>query len=163
MCSSDLDVRGFAVVADEVRKLAEKTMHATGDVTRAVSTIQAGITTNIASTREAGTAVEACTGLAANSGHSLSAILTIVTRTADRAATMASLAEALAAQGQGLAQNLTGIRAISDETSAGMRQAADAVAELTQRTGELGSLLECLRSEQAAECQSPELRALTHA
>ena len=44
-----------------------------------------------------------------------------------------------------------------------MRQAADAVAELTQRTGELGSLLECLRSEQAAECQSPELRALTHA
>jgi len=155
--------RGFAVVADEVRKLAEKTMHATGDVTRAVSTIQQGITTNIASTREAGTAVEACTGLAANSGHSLSAILEIVTRTADRAATMASLAEALAAQGKGLAQNLTGIRAISDETSAGMRQAADAVAELTQRTGELGALLECLRSEQAAECQSPELHALTQA
>jgi PAS domain S-box-containing protein len=155
--------RGFAVVADEVRKLAEKTMHATGDVTRAVSTIQQGITANIASTREAGTAVEACTGLAANSGHSLAAILTIVARTADRAATMASLAEALAAQGQGLAQNLTGIRAISDETSAGMRQAADAVAELTQRTGELGSLLECLRSEQAAECQSPELHALTQA
>ena len=78
-------------------------------------------------------------------------------------ALVAALAEALAAQGQGLAQNLTGIRAISDETSAGMRQAADAVAELTQRTGELGSLLECLRSEQTAECQSPELRALTHA
>jgi methyl-accepting chemotaxis protein len=152
--------RGFAVVADEVRKLAEKTMHATSEVTRAVSTIQQGIAANVASTQEAGTAIEACTALAANSGQSLGAIVAIVSRTADRVAAMAALAEGLADQGQGLAQNLTGIRAISDETSSGMRQAADAVAALTQRTGELGTLIECLRSEQADECRAPAPRAL---
>jgi PAS domain S-box-containing protein len=145
--------RGFAVVADEVRKLAEKTMAATSDVTRAVTTIQQGIASNIASTQEAGTAIEACTDLAANSGQALSAIVDIVARTSERVGTMASLADELAEQGQGINRNLTSISSISEETVSGMRQAATAVSDLAHRTGELGSLIECLRNEQA--CEAP--------
>jgi methyl-accepting chemotaxis protein len=147
--------RGFAVVADEVRKLAEKTMTATGDVTRAVTTIQQGITGNIASTQEAGTAIEACTDLAAHSGQALSAIVAIVASTATRVEAMASLADDLSEQGQGISQNLSSIKSISDDTVSGMRQAATAVSDLTQRTGELGNLIECLRSEHEGECLAP--------
>jgi len=148
--------RGFAVVADEVRKLAEKTMHATNEVTQAVTSIQQGITHNIASTQEAGTAIEACTGLAGNSGQALAAIVEIVGRTSERVESMASLADTLAEQGQGISQNLSSIRAISEETVTGMRQAATAVAELNQRTGELGTLIECLRNEHESECRASE-------
>jgi len=144
--------RGFAVVADEVRKLAEKTMHATSDVTTAVTAIQEGISRNIASTQESGRAIEACTGLADNSSQALGAIVDIVGRTSERVGHMAGLADELAERGQGISRDLGSISDISEETVSGMRQAADSVSELTQRTGELESLIECLRNEQQGDC-----------
>jgi hypothetical protein len=80
-------------------------------------------------------AIRACTGPAAHTGRSLAAI-----------------ADELAERGQDLSRNLTSIRGVSDETVSGMRQAADAVSDLTRRTGELESLIECLRNSQEAEC-----------
>jgi PAS domain S-box-containing protein len=145
--------RGFAVVADEVRKLAEKTMAATGDVSRAVSTIRDGIARGVAAAQEAGTAVTDCTGLAEHSGGSLAAILDIVTRTASRIETMAGHADALAELGQGIKGNLGSVSAISAETMASMKSAADAVASLAARTGELEQLIDCLKDEQANECR----------
>ena len=145
--------RGFAVVADEVRKLAEKTMAATGDVSRAVSTIRDGIARGVAAAQEAGTAVTDCTGLAEHSGGSLAAILDIVTRTASRIETMAGHADALAELGQGIKGNLGSVSAISAETMASMKSAADAVASLAARTGELEQLIDCLKAEQANECR----------
>ncbi len=62
------------------------------------------------------------------------------------------MSDALAERGQGNTGNLGSIRAESDETVHGMRQAADAVSRLSQRTGELKSLIECLLGEQEAEC-----------
>ena len=153
--------RGFAVVADEVRKLAEKTMLATGNVTTAVTAIQQGINQNIASAQEAGTAIEACTSLADNSGESLAAIVDIVGRTAEQIRSMARLADALAVQGQGINQNLTSISQVSNETVSGMRLAADAVSGLTERTGELGNLIECLRGEHENDYIGSKPRALT--
>ncbi len=147
--------RGFAVVADEVRKLAEKTMNATRDVASAVTAIQNGIGRSIASTQESGQAVEGLTELAGHSGQSLSAIVAIVSRTAERVASMTSLADEVAQRGLGISQNLTSIRDISDETVSGMRQAADAVSDLTRRTGELEALIECLRGGHEAECDVP--------
>lgn len=76
----------------------------------------------------------------------------IVGRTADRVGGMAAIADELAERGQDLSRNLTSIRGVSDETVSGMRQAADAVSDLTRRTGELESLIECLRNSQEAEC-----------
>uniref|UniRef100_I2Q682 Methyl-accepting chemotaxis protein n=1 Tax=Desulfovibrio sp. U5L TaxID=596152 RepID=I2Q682_9BACT len=144
--------RGFAVVADEVRKLAEKTMHATSDVTSAVTAIQQGIGQNIEATENSGQAIEACTGLAGNSGQALADIVAMVARTSDRVGTMAGLADELARQGEGISQNLSSISDVSSDTVSGMRQAADSVSGLTQRTGELGALIECLRSEHETDC-----------
>ena len=145
--------RGFAVVADEVRKLAEKTMTATGDVSRAVSAIRDGIARGVAAAQEAGSAVSDCTGLAAHSGDSLAAILAIVSQTSSRIETMSGHADALADLGQGIKSNLGSVSAISAETMASMKSAAEAVASLAARTGELEQLIDCLKSEQANECR----------
>jgi len=152
--------RGFAVVADEVRKLAEKTMHATSEVTQAVTAIQRGITKNIDSTQQAGTAIEACTGLAENSGQSLAAIVEIVGRTSGQVGSMASLAETLADLGQRITQNLASISSVSSETVSGMRTAADSVSDLTQRTSELSDLIDSLRRKQDAEDEQNRRYAL---
>ncbi|WP_428560842.1 MAG: HAMP domain-containing protein [Solidesulfovibrio sp. DCME] len=85
-------------------------------------------------------------------GQALAAIVDIVARTATRVGAMAAMSDTLAERGQGITSNLGSIRAVSDETTTGMRQAADAVSRLSQRTGELKSLIECLRGEQEAEC-----------
>ncbi len=145
--------RGFAVVADEVRKLAEKTMTATGDVSRAVSAIRDGISRGVTAAQEAGSAVSDCTGLAAHSGDSLAAILDIVSQTASRIETMSGHADALADLGQGIKTNLSSVSAISAETMASMKSAAEAVASLAARTGELEQLIDCLKAEQANECR----------
>ena len=64
-------------------------------------------------------------------------------------------------QGQGINQNLTSISQVSNETVSGMRLAADAVSGLTERTGELGNLIECLRGEHENDCIASKPRALT--
>ncbi|MDD4702152.1 MAG: methyl-accepting chemotaxis protein, partial [Desulfovibrio sp.] len=66
--------RGFAVVADEVRKLAEKTMHATQEVSRAIMAIQASARTNVDEVRSAVDGVVEATGLANASGAALDEI-----------------------------------------------------------------------------------------
>jgi methyl-accepting chemotaxis protein len=145
--------RGFAVVADEVRKLAEKTMAATSDVTRAVTSIHQGITRSVAAAQEAGTAIEACTTLADNSGGSLAAILDIVSRTASRIGQVANNADTLADLGQNITRNLASIRSISTGTVESMKIADEAVAVLAARTGELEQLINCLKAEQTSECR----------
>ncbi|OLN25718.1 methyl-accepting chemotaxis protein [Desulfovibrio sp. DV] len=145
--------RGFAVVADEVRKLAEKTMNATNDVTRAVTAIQQGIHRSVGAARDAGSAIASCTALADTSGESLAAIVAIVSRTTGQVETMAQNAAILAELGRGISQNLGSISTVSTSTMTDMSTAAEAVSVLAMRTGELGQLIECLKTEQDGECR----------
>ena len=97
--------------------------------------------------------MEACTGLADNSGGSLAAILDIVSRTSTRIGTISQHADALAELGQGIKGHLGSISSISAETMDSMKTAAESMATLAARTGELEQLIDCLKSEQANECR----------
>lgn len=67
--------RGFAVVADEVRKLAEKTMHATGEVSESIVAIQRSTAENLRSVDLAVEAVQVANNLSSQSGQALGEIV----------------------------------------------------------------------------------------
>ena len=70
--------KGFAVVADEVRKLAEKTMHATDEVSGSIAGIQNGVRESAKATTEAVSLARQATELADSSGERLNNIQTVV-------------------------------------------------------------------------------------
>jgi methyl-accepting chemotaxis protein len=89
--------RGFAVVADEVRKLAERTSTATREVTDSIKLIQ-GETGNAVKRMHAGTA-EVKTGMT-RAGEASSSLREIVASVSQTAAMFATIADAIAKQGE---------------------------------------------------------------
>ena len=132
--------RGFAVVADEVRKLAEKTMLATKDVEQAITGIQAGTKTHVASVQAAATAIESASGLARRSGEALSGIVALVTKASRQVANIAASCEDQSAVSDEIGRAVDSISAISQETAEAMAQADAAVGRLAAQAESLKQL-----------------------
>jgi methyl-accepting chemotaxis protein len=133
--------RGFAVVADEVRKLAEKTMTATKEVGEAIRGIQDGTRKNSENVERSGKTIEEVTALASTSGASLREIVLLVESTTDQVRSIATASEEQSSASEEINQSIDDINRISSETSDAMRQSAQAVAELTNQTQMLKSLI----------------------
>ncbi len=139
--------RGFAVVADEVRKLAEKTMVATKEVTEAVSGIQAGVEENVRAADDSTQAVEDSTRLSRKSGEALHEIVSMVSKSADQARSIATAAEEQSSTSDEITHSTDEINRISVETSETMQKSAKAVAILSDLATELEALIRTMQGD----------------
>ncbi len=137
--------RGFAVVADEVRKLAEKTMQATGQVTRAVEEIQRSVSGNGKTTEQMVNVMSESSRRAGQSGEALERIRQMAARTAEGMRAIASAADGQCETSREVSETVDRINALSDETARNMSAAAEAVAELSRLARELDAIIEGMR------------------
>ena len=138
--------RGFAVVADEVRKLAEKTMASTQDVGRAIQAIQSSTREGVKRMDMAVDKVNLAAELAANSGDTLTEILTLSEQTADQVRSIATASEEQSSSSEEIARSVEHVNTIAAETSQAMGEANKAVSELAAQAQNLSRIINHLKN-----------------
>ncbi|MFU2208032.1 methyl-accepting chemotaxis protein [Solidesulfovibrio sp. C21] len=133
--------RGFAVVADEVRKLAEKTMHATKEVDKAIRDIQDGTRHSSQAVDHDAATIDKTVALAEESRRILSRIEALADSTADQVHAIATAAEQQSATSEAINQSIGDISAISATTTDAMHQSNDVVASVATQVEELSALI----------------------
>ena len=136
--------RGFAVVADEVRKLAEKTMNATKEVEKTVTSIQESTKSNMDSMDQSVQAVEKATELANSSGQALQEIVNLAQEAADQVRSIATASEEQSSASEEVNKSMEDVNRIAGETADAMNQSAQAVSDLAQQASELKKIIEDL-------------------
>ena len=139
--------KGFAVVADEVRKLADKTMKATEDVGRKISSIQESIHTSVMFMEQAKDATMSANDLALESGATLRQILDLAEANTDNVHGIATAAQQQTATVEDMARSMQAVRDIASHTNEGMREAAGLVRSVAERAEDLQGLIEQLRHQ----------------
>ena len=143
--------RGFAVVADEVRKLAEKTMQATGEVSKAVQAIQEGVRTSAGATEEAVDLTRQSTSLADDSGERLDRIREMTRHAAEEMAAMARNTEAQSKAGGEVLQVMEEISRQAHLTTVNMEASSAHTDSLQKLSGGLRQIIDAMRSERRTD------------
>ncbi len=125
--------RGFAVVADEVRKLAERTGHATQDITQRISAIQAAAGESVDAMKRGSDEVDKGVGLAKQASSSLDTIVTASTNAMDMVQRIAAATEEQSAASEQVTQNMENISSIT-------KRASEASDQIKVSAGELARL-----------------------
>ncbi len=133
--------RGFAVVADEVRKLAEKTMHATGEVTTAVTAITDSTARNVDHMRSTRQEVEKSISMVGAAREVFSDILASADNNYMQAQNIATASEEQASTSEEISRSLGVVNETSQQTTSAMEEANQAVAELAKLATELENLV----------------------
>ncbi len=137
--------RGFAVVADEVRKLAEKTMNATKEVERTITSIQENTNSNVKHMDQAAQVVGRATELANNSGQALQEIVSLAQEAADQVRSIATASEEQSSASEEVNKSMEDVNRIARDTADAMNQSAQAVSDLAQQASELQKIIEDLK------------------
>jgi acyl transferase domain-containing protein len=139
--------RGFAVVADEVRKLAEKTMVATADVNKSISTLQTEVAQNVSLTNETMQLTRAATELAEKSGQSLDRIVNMADNAVSEVLAISDAAAEQARTGGIIAATMQEVKDMARQAVANMGESEAFVAELATMSEELKRLVDSMGVE----------------
>lgn len=139
--------RGFAVVADEVRKLAEKTVQATGEVTKAVQAILGGVRSNADATEKAVVLSSESTELANRSGESLARILNMAIKVVQDTSSISKATHEQASASELVLSEVENISTQAHSTTSKMDESIQRVADLNGLSQELRNIIEEMRSE----------------
>lgn len=137
--------RGFAVVADEVRKLAERTTHATKEITGMIRKIQTDTRGAVASMDQGTQRVDDGIRLADQAGVSLKRIVDISQQVTDMVTRIAAANEEQSATSEHIAKNVEAISAVTGETASATQQIARAAEDLNRLTDDLERTMEKFR------------------
>jgi hypothetical protein len=143
--------RGFAVVADEVRKLAEKTMVATTDVNKSISTLQAEVAQNVSLTNETMQLTRAATELAEKSGQSLARIVSIADHAVSEVLAISDATAEQARTGGVIAATMHEVKDMARQSVTNMGESEAFVAELATLSEELKHLVDSMGEERRRE------------
>ncbi|WP_422121226.1 methyl-accepting chemotaxis protein [Pseudomonas protegens] len=133
--------RGFAVVADEVRALAHRTQQSTQEIEQMISAIQADSTHAVSAMNVSAEMASSSISVARNADLSLKQIAQAITQINERNLLIATASEEQAQVAHEADQNLTSIRELSIQSSAGASQTASACGEMANLAIELNRLV----------------------
>ncbi|WP_373568698.1 methyl-accepting chemotaxis protein [Pseudomonas sp. efr-133-TYG-103a] len=124
--------RGFAVVADEVRALAHRTQQSTAEIEKMIGSIQSGASKAVDAMGQSSEKARASLEVAEAAGRALAEITAAIVHINERNVSIASATEEQAQVAREVDRNLTSIRDLSLQTSAGANQTSAASSELSQ-------------------------------
>jgi methyl-accepting chemotaxis protein len=124
--------RGFAVVADEVRALAHRTQQSTAEIEKMVDSIQGGASKAVTAMGHSSERARASLDVAEAAGRALAEITQAIVQINERNVSIATATEEQAQVAREVDRNLTSIRDLSIQTSAGANQTSAASGELSQ-------------------------------
>ncbi len=137
--------KGFAVVADEVRKLAEKTMHATKDVSSAIEQVQHATTENINTMGKSYEAVHNATELAGSSGEALRSIVLLSNENSEQVRDIAQTVSALVKNSDAIKDALENVNRIAQDTMNDMGESSGIIDGLIGQSVRLDTLIHDLK------------------
>jgi methyl-accepting chemotaxis protein len=133
--------RGFAVVADEVRKLAERTSHATKEISNTIYAMQAETKKAVSSMEEGVTEVGVGTEEAAKSGEALNEILSQINKVTSEINQIAVASEQETATTNEIASSIQQISEVMRDTAKQIQGNADSSSQLANLAKDLESLV----------------------
>ncbi len=122
--------RGFAVVADEVRKLAERTSHATKEISDTIRAMQTETKKAVSSMEEGVNEVGIGTTEAAKSGEALKEILSLINKVTGEINQIAVASEQETATTNEIASNIQQISQVMQETARRIQENSSASSQL---------------------------------
>jgi methyl-accepting chemotaxis protein len=155
--------RGFAVVADEVRKLAERTTKATKEIAETIKAIQKEAKEADDSMGVAGKVVMKGIELNANVEEVLVGINKSAHLVSAEIDQVAAASEEQSAASEQISKNVEGISNVTNETSTGIQQIANAAEDLNRLTLKLQELVSRFHVENSERnyLKAPNKGALT--
>jgi len=133
--------RGFAVVADEVRKLAERTTHATEEVSQSIKAIQTETSSAVDRMNQGTGRVQEGVNCAEEAGVSLDSIVQSSQEVADVIRGIAAATEQQSQAADDMSRSVESITQVTKTSAAGATQVADSADGLRERSERLSALL----------------------
>ena len=134
--------KGFAVVADEVRKLAERSSHATKEITELIKGIQTTVSDAIAAMKEGETEVEKGVENAQDAGLSLEEILNAAEAVFAQATQAADATATIKVMMPDLVNSVESVSSVIEENSASTEEMAAGTNEISRAVENIASVSE---------------------
>ena len=133
--------RGFAVVADEVRALAHRTQQSTQEIEQMITGIHQGTNQAVESMKLSNTKAFTTLEVARSAGLALDEIALAMSRITERNIVIATASEEQAQVAREVDRNLTNIRDLAVQSSAGANQTSASSQELSRLAVDLNTIV----------------------